>query len=269
MDMSVRSTSVGHDDSTPRRVVFEGVQNFRDLGGYRTVSGGHTAWGQIYRADSLHKLTENDLHVFDRLGIRRVYDLRSDAERETHPNPFESVQVAVIGQKTTGDRRIVDPDLFRATSDGERLLGDLYVGMLEHSAPLLGQLLTGLAEPDHRPAVFHCHAGKDRTGVVAALVLLVAGVDRDDILDDYELTRRYRTLEHQQDSLANLLAAGMSPEAAAGVLTAPRWAMEGALDTIESTYGGIDSYLTGPAGMAAATVEQLRRALVAHAPRPT
>lgn len=250
--------------AAPRRIVFEGVQNFRDLGGYRTADGGHTVWGQIYRADSLHKLTENDLRSFDRLGIRRVYDLRSDTERETHPNPFESVQFAVVGQQTNGERRAIDPDLFRAASDGERLLGDLYLGMLEHSAHLLGQLLTGLAEPDRRPAVFHCHAGKDRTGVVAMLVLLVAGVDREDILDDYELTRRYRTLDHQQDSLANLLAAGMSPEAAAGVLAAPRWAMESAVDAIESKYGGIEAYLYDVAGMAPGTLRELRAALVSY-----
>jgi protein-tyrosine phosphatase len=250
--------------AAPRRIVFEGVQNFRDLGGYRTSDGGHTAWGRIYRADSLHKLTANDLLAYERLGIRRVYDLRSDAERETHPNPFDSIQYAVIGRATGTEQRAIDAELFRAATDGEQLLRDLYLGMLEHSAPLLGQLLSGFAEPDHLPAVFHCHAGKDRTGVVAALLLLVAGVDRDDILDDYELTRRYRTLDHQQDSLANLLAAGMSPEAAAGVLAAPRWAMEGTLDAIASEYGGIEAYLIDVAGMARDTLRKLRAVLVSY-----
>jgi protein-tyrosine phosphatase len=117
---------------------------------------------------------------------------------------------------------------------------------------------------DQLPAVFHCHAGKDRTGVVAALLLLVAGVDRDDILDDYELTRRYRTLEHQQDSLANLLAAGMSAEAAAGVLAAPRHAMQAALDAIASIYGGIEDYLVDRARMPYRMVEALRRTIVVH-----
>ena len=245
-----------------RRLEFEGVENFRDLGGYPTADGGHTVWGQIFRSDSLHKLSPSDLVAFERMGVRMVYDLRGDEERSTHPNPFDSVQLAVVGQPRNGDRRTIEAAAFRAASDGEQLLRDLYIGMLLHSAPLFGVLLTGFVEPTNRPAVFHCHAGKDRTGIAAALLLLAVGVDRETILDDYELTRRYRTPDHQQDSLANLLALGMSPEAAAGVMTAPRWAMQDALDAIDSDFGGIDAYLTGPAGMTPSSLRELRASFV-------
>ena len=86
------------------------------------------------------------------------------------------------------------------------------------------------------------------------------------MLDDYEATRRYRKIEHQQDSLASMLAAGVSPEAAAGVLGTPRWAMAEALDAVDATYGGIDAYLTGPAAM---TAESLARLKALHVePRP-
>ena len=249
-----------------RRVSFEGLQNFRDLGGYRTADGGITAWGQIFRSDSLHKLTTSDMAALDRLGIRLVYDLRGDDERTAHPNPIDSIQLAVIGQPRDGERGTIDSAAFKAASDGERLLRDLYIGMLLHSAPLFGQLLTGLADARNRPAVFHCHAGKDRTGVVAALLLLALGVAEDDVLDDYELTRHYRTLDHQHDSLARLLDVGMSPEAAAGVLTAPRWAMRDAIHAVHSEYGGIMAYLTGPASMTPSTLNELRRALIAPSP---
>jgi protein-tyrosine phosphatase len=245
-----------------RRLEFEGVENFRDLGGYPTADGGHTVWGQIFRSDSLHKLTPSDLVAFERMGVRMVYDLRGDEERATHPNPFDSIQLAVVGQPRNGDRRTIDAAAFSAASDGEQLLRDLYIGMLLHSAPLFGVLLTGFVEPTNRPAVFHCHAGKDRTGIAAALLLLAVGVDRETILDDYELTRRYRTPDHQQDSLANLLALGMSPEAAAGVMTAPRWAMQDALDAIDSDFGGIDAYLTGPARMTPSSLRELRASFV-------
>ena len=86
--------------------------------------------------------------------------------------------------------------------------------------------------------MFHCHGGKDRTGVVAAVLLLALGVDRETVLDDYEATRRYRTIEDQQDSLANILASGVSPEAAASVLGTPRWAMAAAVDAVDDVYGG-------------------------------
>ena len=85
---------------------------------------------------------------------------------------------------------------------------------------------------------------------------------RQQVLDDYELTSRYRLREHQTESLENMLAAGMAPEAAAAVLGAPRWTMEGALEEVDDEYGGIDAYLTGPAGMAKETLERLREALV-------
>jgi len=244
-----------------RRLAFEGLQNFRDLGGYPTADGGHTVWGQIFRSDSLHKLTPSDLDAFDRTGVRVVYDLRGDDERATHPNPVDSIQLAVVGQPRDGNRPN-DSIAFSAASDGERLLRDLYLGMLVHSAEQFGQLLNGLVDPQNRPAVFHCHAGKDRTGIVAALLLLALGVDREVILDDYELTRHYRTLDHQQDSLARLLDVGMSPEAAAGVLTAPRWAMRDAIDAMDTEHGGIDAYLTGRAGMSPSALRELRAALV-------
>lgn len=244
-----------------RRVPFEGVQNFRDLGGFRTRHGGRTRWGRVFRADALHKLTAADLHALERLELRAVYDLRGEAEREEHPNPVDSVHLSIVGRAPDDDTAL-DRSLLDAAADGERMLRDLYVGACTHSAEPLGRLLTALGEPDGTPAVFHCHGGKDRTGIAAALLLLALGVDREAVLDDYEATRRYRLLDHQQDSLANLLASGMAPEAAAGVLGTPRWAMAEAIDALEVDHGGIDAYLTGTAGMTAAALARLREALV-------
>lgn len=250
-----------------RLVVFEGLQNFRDLGGYAAADG-HVRWGQLFRADSLHKLTPGDHRTIERLGLRVVFDLRGDRERESHPNPLDSIQLAVVGRAVPADvpddaaARERERADFAASGDGERVLRDLYVGMLVHSPHLFGRLFRGLVAPDGLPAVFHCHAGKDRTGVVGALVLLAVGVSEADVLDDYELTRRYRTLENQQDSYANMLEMGMSPEAAAGVLSTPRWAMEDALESLRADHGGIERYLTGPVSLTPADLAALRTRLV-------
>jgi protein-tyrosine phosphatase len=219
----------------------------------------------VFRADALHKLTDADLVAFHSLGVRTVYDLRGPVERTDFPGPVDSLHVPIVGRPP--DAILPAPPADMTTADGERMLRDMYVGSLEHSATQIGTILRGIADPDHVPAVFHCHGGKDRTGVVAAVLLLALRVERDVVLDDYEATRRYRHIEDQQDSLANILAAGVSPEAAAGVLGTPRWAMAAALDAVDDVYAGIDSYLTGPAGLTAVEVSALREQLIDPAHR--
>jgi protein-tyrosine phosphatase len=117
--------------------------------------------------------------------------------------------------------------------------------------------------------VFHCHAGKDRTGIVAALLLDALGVERETVLDDYELTARYRLRTHQESSYQRLVESGMSPEAAAGVLTTPRWAMQHALEDLDRRYGSVADYLQGPAGMHSNNLRSLRRRLLASVPGQT
>lgn len=247
-----------------RAIAFEGLQNFRDLGGY-PARDGHVRWGRLFRADSLHKLTPADHDTIARLGLRVVYDLRGDKERTTHPNPLDNVNLPVVGRPVLPEG--VD-EITRTGAalveigDGERVLRDLYVGMLDHSAHHFARFFRGILGTDGLPAVFHCHAGKDRTGVVAALVLLAIGVSEDDVLDDYELTRRYRTFENQQDSYANMIEMGMSPEAAAGVLATPRWAMADMLAALDGSHGGIVAYLTGPVGLTPADLDRLHELLV-------
>ena len=243
-----------------RRVPFMGITNLRDLGGYTAAGGGVTRWGLVYRADTLHKLTDDDLVTFQDLGVRTVYDLRSDVERSEFPGRVTSLHRPIVGRPPGS----VAPaqSLEMTSEDGEGMLRDIYVGSLAHSAAQIGSILRGLAAADGLPAVFHCHGGKDRTGIVAAVLLLALGVDRADVLDDYEATSRYRMIEHQQDSLANMLASGMSPEAAAAVLGTPRWAMAQAVDAVDDTHGGINAYLTGPAGVPMAELTALRDQLI-------
>jgi protein-tyrosine phosphatase len=243
-----------------RRLPFDGVTNFRDLGGYPTRQGTHTLWGLVFRSDALHKFTAADLGSYESLGLNAVYDLRGDAERELYPNPFPSTQLALLSQVSVA----ADPaeaGSYEGARGGERLLREMYRGMLDGSAAVLGRLLGSLAEPGSLPAVFHCTGGKDRTGIASALLLELLGVHREAVLDDYELTALYRRREHQGESYENLLARGLPPEAAAAVLGAPRWAMAATLDDLDEVYGGIDAYLTGPAALAPETVGRLRELL--------
>jgi len=202
------------------------------------------------------------LKVYEKLGVRTVFDLRSDVEREERPNPMPSRAFTVISRSPDEQGVKVPTDSWSTAIDGEQILHELYVRLIEHAAGRIGELFTELARPEGLPAVFHCHAGKDRTGIVAALLLEVVGVDREVVLDDYELTARFRLRAHQEGTYRRLLDSGISPEAAAGVLTAPRWAMAKALDDLDRRFGGIEAYLTGPAGMSMVAIQTLRDRLV-------
>lgn len=246
-----------------RRLPFEGVLNFRDLGGYRTAGGGRTKWGQVFRADSLHYLTPSDHALFEGLGLRVIYDLRTDREREQRPNAvIEADELRSVWLPLIAANQLDSASLAERLKDGEQFLLDVYQGMVANSARIFGELLSGLTKPDGLPAVFHCAAGKDRTGMTAAILLTVLGVSEDDVLDDYELTSRHRSDQKRAEIISSLEHLGLGPEVAAGLLSTPRWVMETVLEGIRTDHGSVEDYLLGPVGMTAQAIEDLRRLLV-------
>jgi protein-tyrosine phosphatase len=162
-----------------RVVRLEGASNFRDLGGYRTVDHRWTRWGRIFRSDALHRLSTADQAVVHRLGLRVVYDLRTAEERAYAPSALppdlrrELLTIGGAAARVTPLRLDAVPDDF---------LVRVYEGMAAADAPTFGLLLNGLAAADGVPALFHCTAGKDRTGMAAALLLAALGVPEPTIL---------------------------------------------------------------------------------------
>jgi protein-tyrosine phosphatase len=124
-----------------------------------------------------------------------------------------------------------------------QFLRDLYTGLLAHASAELGALFTTLAQPDAMPAVFHCAVGKDRTGLVAALLLTWLGVDRQLVLDDFEASDGHIGQTQRDELVRRMADRGIGPEAAAGVLGATRESMQIALDELDSRYGGIEPFL--------------------------
>ena len=247
-----------------RRLHLDGVANFRDLGGYRVGDDSRIRWGRVFRSDGFHALTSRDHATFTELGLRVVYDLRSAHERAAKPNvlpddgAIRSVELVLsAGEDDHGGLPAVEE-----LSRGSEFLLALYRSMLLESAPVFGSLLSGLAEPDGLPAVFHCLFGKDRTGVAAAVLLTALGVTRSDVVADYELTERFQSQEVVATALSRLEGAGVPKEAAAGLLGAPGPVMAALLDEITDRHGGVDEFLTGPAGMRPDVLERLRRLLV-------
>jgi protein-tyrosine phosphatase len=169
-----------------RGVVFGRVFNFRDLGGYHTADGRSTRWQRLFRSDDLSRLGEDDRERFAALGIRTVVDLR---------RPHEVEADGRIPQLHDFDYRhihLVHPPwpsaTFADTSERASFVLERYREMSIEAADGIGQTLRLIADPGAAPLVFHCIAGKDRTGVVSALTLSLLGVPDDDIADDYELS---------------------------------------------------------------------------------
>ena len=174
-----------------RRVVFDGCLNFRDLGGL-PASGAVVRRGRLYRSDSLHALTRADLdRLHGEVGIRTVIDLRMAEERDEHgprPGHFrDHVQVLHHPLFTA-----VLPEWTQESGWASLHVGaERYLAFLESGGDAVVQIVRAVGDPDMTPAVMHCQSGRDRTGIVAAVVLDVLGVDRDVIAADYEVTGRY------------------------------------------------------------------------------
>ena len=168
-----------------RKVDVEGCCNFRDLGGIPTESGQTLRWRTIFRADALHELTPRGVETLrDEIGLGHIIDLRSDAElRFDGRGPLEQEDVAFHHMPLFGDHSRQERSHTQDLS-----LGSLYAGMVEWAGPRLAAVIERLAESD-APAVFHCSAGKDRTGVLSALLLGMLGVRDELIVADYAATR--------------------------------------------------------------------------------
>ena len=179
---------------TVRRHEFEGSFNFRDLGGWRTDDGASVKWGKLFRADSVHLMTDADvLRARDQLRIRTVVDLRNDDE----------IAVGGIGTLAEAAHRVHAPLSSRrglslvdaaavvnvnVADRSPATLASGYLLTLERSADLIVEVFTRFASDEALPGVFFCAAGKDRTGVMSAVILGSLGVRDEDIVEDYFLT---------------------------------------------------------------------------------
>jgi len=160
--------------------------NFRDLGGYRTADGRMVAWRTLFRADGLNKLTDADVAQLGELGLATVIDLRTLDEAEQRGSfPVDRVPVTYLGLPLTDVLPATEelPDWKEAAYVAAR-----YGAMVSEGGPMLTSAIQALATGDALPAVMHCSAGKDRTGVLSALILAFLGVPDETIVADYALS---------------------------------------------------------------------------------
>lgn len=249
--------------------------NLRDIGGYRTEDGQWVRMGLIFRSDGLDELSDADKAVLDELGIALVCDLRTEGERTDAPDILpagaETVSLDVLADGEDIAAQVTDVILSGDPAAQQELLGDgrgeqlmveggRAIVTLASAREAYGRMFERFAEPESHPALFHCTAGKDRTGWGAAVVLSLLGVPRETVMDDYLVSNDYLA----SDNVATLDAAGalIDPALLEPVLgVAPEY-LESSFEAVEDEYGSIEAYATEGLGLDDATLDALRGQLL-------
>ncbi|MFB7618468.1 tyrosine-protein phosphatase [Kitasatospora sp. NPDC056181] len=241
-----------------RHIAFDALCNFRDLGGYSTADGLSTRWGRLYRSDSLGKLSSAaDLERFRELGIGTVIDLRYPWEIARRGRIAELDGVAYHNlsiEHRPYDQAEIDPGL-----DPWRYLADRFAEVAEDGVVEIREVLELIATAD-RPVVFHCASGKDRTGLIAALVLTLLGVSEDDVAADFALTELATPR-----LVADWHAANPGRELRwPGFGRAPETVIRLALADLTRAHGSVRAYATGKLGIDEGLIGELRARLLAE-----
>jgi protein-tyrosine phosphatase len=243
--------------------------NFRDIGGLRTADGSRVASGRVFRSEAVVAPAEADAARLADYGIRLVCDLRSEQERTSAPNDWWRTQGAELMElDITADIRgtahldamIADPGEAGALA----LMRLTYRALPEAAAGHLARLFRRIAD-DHLPLVVHCTAGKDRTGVVVAMLLSALGVPREAIYADYLESNARANQEVVAATRAIMVARLGHPveEAAIQALCGVRRDyLDECFSVIDADYGGVGRYLAEAAGLDSALAAHVRRRLL-------
>jgi protein-tyrosine phosphatase len=216
-----------------RLLPLEGLYNVRDLGGY-PAGGRRLKWGLLYRAGDLYKAGPQAKTYLENLRIRTIVDFRDSNERTEAPDEeLSTVEKVYVLSIYAGS--MLDFAEIKTGGAGEELMRQLYIGLVSEFRSQYRRFFSILSEPENSPLLFHCSAGKDRTGVGAALLLSALGVDREIIIRDYLLSREYIKGKYR-DWLTD--APHLEP-----LMTVHPDYIRAAFDHIELNFGGIDRYL--------------------------
>jgi len=245
-----------------RHLRFASVSNFRDIGGYRTRNGDTIAWRRVFRSGEFQHLTGNDLQrLKEEIGLASVIDLRSAMEIERHGIGLLSeadIKYHNISFIADGGDRKADERRFKEFKN----MGEFYLDLMpqkEYGQRII-EALEVIAIPENHPLVFHCAVGKDRTGMLAAILLNLLGVEEDDIIQDYTLSEPY-----MDELLARLKN---NPQKSDPPLDIPDYFWKASpesmalfLSTLRREYGSIADYLTTQ-GAESSLIGRLKTALL-------
>ncbi len=239
-------------DHADRVLPLRGASNFRDLGGYVGRDGLVLRWRRLFRSDHLAGLSADDHATLAGIGLAQSFDFRGDAERAAAPYQLAGVRVHALAIEPTVVERmqqITDSGQALTAEVTAGLMRDLYQNLVSTQAPRFAQMFEQLLQTD-APVVMHCTAGKDRTGVACALLLLALGVPRGVVMQDYLLSNRH----YRRPAVAR---SDLPPEALAVMWQVQAGFLDAALEIVDQTPGGIDSYFSQRLGLTPAALDEL------------
>jgi protein-tyrosine phosphatase len=258
-----------------RQIALEGQDNLRDLGGYQTTDGRTVKWGLIYRAGQLSTLSDADVVRLGELKIRTVIDFRGQSEVETRgkdrlPEGVRSISLPIsAGSPPKTGKETSAPAA--SSVKGNDIMLDITRSIMLYQTDVYSALIRELAEPQNRPLLFHCTAGKDRTGVGSAIVLTLLGVPWETVREDYLLSNVYRKRENERDlnNIRNDIAKkqGIPPEQVDMSSYEPMFYVkpeyiDSAYQAVINKYGSMESYLRNGLGISDEIINRLRKELL-------
>lgn len=259
-----------------RLLAFEGISNFRDLGGYRTTDGRQVRWGVLYRSGTLAHASRSDLAALSSLQLETLVDFRSALEKEEEPNrlpepvPFEVVNIPTLDE---GNKAMVGELIERIETgnfdgfDPDQMMIDANRQFAVEFVPQFRQFLSTVQSNEGAPLLWHCSAGKDRTGFASAILLRILGVPQDVVMADYMASKL-----HAADARANqlrILRLFKGDEAADKLQTLlgveEAW-LAAAFEAIDAQWGSFENYTAQALQLSAADIESLRTTLLEVSP---
>jgi len=246
-----------------RHVRMSGTVNFRDMGGYESKGGKHIKWGQLFRGDSLQKATDSDLLLVKQMNIGLIFDFRRNEEVKKGPNrfpenhPLDYQHLPVIHGEFNFIAALEKLKKNKMDWIKKETIIKGYIENTENYATTWGNIIKQLASIDCPPAFFHCTAGKDRTGICAALILSALQIPRETILSDYLLSNRY--IEGVWGRVKKMIEEqNVNPEKMKPFFSAPEYAMTALLDHLEKNHGSALGFLLRKAQVDQEAIDKVR-----------
>ena len=248
-------------DSLKREVKLQGAINFRDIGGYKTKDGKEVKWGKIFRSAEINRLTTSDLEKLASLKIHYVLDFRGPAEVAAGADkiPNTSIRISLpAGSEEVGDKSKMFKSMSTATV-GDSIMLPFYSNIdafPKRYKPMFEALLNN---SNDSALVYHCTAGKDRTGIATALILYALGVDEQTIKNDYLATNYYRQSDNVRMRKMLMDYYHLKEAVVDDVLGVKEIYLKATFDAIQNKYGSVDKFLQSEMGLNKSNLKKLRQ----------